>query len=162
MSTRSQSKASDDGLRVVCSNKRAHRDYEIEETFEAGLVLVGTEVKSLREGRAQLKDAYAVVENNEVFLVGCHISAYPMATVFNHEPERRRKLLLGRFEIKRIAVRVRERGQTLVPLRIYFKRHLAKVEIALVRGKAQADRRQDIRRRDMDRDMEREVRQRHR
>lgn len=140
----------------MCDNRRARRDFSIEETYEAGLVLEGTEVKSLRDGRAQLKDAYAVVEGGEIFLVGCHITPYEKATFFNHDAERRRKLLLRAAEIRRIAVRVRERGQTLVPLRIYFKKHLAKVEIALVKGKAQHDRRDEIKRRDVEREMQRE------
>lgn len=160
MSARKQQEEQPGGVRVrlVCENRRARRDYQIEETYEAGLVLLGSEVKSLRDGRAQLKDSYALLEGGEVFLIGCHISPYLQATAFNHTPERRRKLLLSGREIRRIAVRVRERGQTLIPLRIYFKGHLAKIEIALVKGKAQRDRRDEIRRRDLDREMEREHR----
>ncbi len=153
-----------DGNRTVCSNKRARRDYHIEETFEAGLVLQGTEVKSLREGHAQLKDSFGLIERGEIWLMGCHISPYERGNYFNHDPERKRKLLLTAREIHKISVRVRERGQTLIPLRIYFKGHLAKIELALVKGKAQHDRRDDIRKRDMDRELDRErrTRQRHR
>ncbi|MBN2360171.1 MAG: SsrA-binding protein SmpB [Deltaproteobacteria bacterium] len=140
----------------VCVNRRARHDYAIDETFEAGLVLVGTEVKSLRAGTVQLKDAHGVVEAGEVLLVGCHISPYDKGHVFNHDPERTRKLLLNRREIRRISNRVLERGYTLIPLRIYFRRHLAKVEIALARGKAQRDRRDAIKRRDLARELARE------
>jgi SsrA-binding protein len=146
----------DPDVNNVCVNRRARHDYAIDETFEAGLVLVGTEVKSLRAGGAQLKDAHGVVDNGEVFLVGCHISPYDKGHVFNHDPERTRKLLLNQREIKRISARVLERGYTLIPLRIYFRKHLAKVEIALARGKAQHDRRDAIKQRDVAREMARE------
>jgi len=155
---RSKKTDDDPDVRVVCSNRRARFLYSVEESFEAGLVLAGTEVKSLRDGKAQLKDSYCVVEGGEVFLIGCHISPYNQASAFNHSPERKRKLLLNKREIHRLSVRVHERGQTLVPLRIYFRGAHAKIEIALVRGKAQRDRRDDIRRRDLDREQAREER----
>ena len=141
----------------MCSNRRALHDYSVEERFEAGLVLEGSEVKSLRDGQAQLKDAYGVIERGEVFLLGVHISPYLKASAYAPPAERRRKLLLHSREIRRIEVKIRERGQTFIPLRIYFKGHLAKVEMALVRGKAQYDRRDTIRRRDMDREADRSL-----
>lgn len=148
-------KGDKEGERTVCQNRRALHDYSIEERFEAGMVLEGSEVKSLRNGQAQLKDAYGVVERGEIFLLGIHITPYAMSSAYVPPAERRRKLLLKRNEIARIAQRIRERGQTLIPLRIYFKGHLAKVEIALVRGKAQYDRRDAIRRQDQEREADR-------
>ncbi|MEW6047969.1 MAG: SsrA-binding protein SmpB [Bacillota bacterium] len=135
--------------RTVCENRKARHDYEILETMEAGLVLSGSEVKSLRLGRAQLRDAYARVANGELFLVGAHISAYQAGSPFDHDPVRPRKLLMHRREIARLAGRVAEKGLTLVPLRIYFNdRGLAKVELALARGRKVYDRREAIARRD--------------
>ncbi|MBN1572007.1 MAG: SsrA-binding protein SmpB [Deltaproteobacteria bacterium] len=149
-----------DGVKVIAKNKKARFEYFIEDTFEAGLVLVGTEVKSLREGRANLKDSYGQVKNGEVFLVGAHITPYPYGTHKNHDPMRERKLLLHKREIKRLYGKSRERGYTLVPLTIYFKNGRAKVEIGLGKGKAKYDKRESIKRKDEKRDMERAMKDR--
>jgi SsrA-binding protein len=143
----------------VATNRQASYRYNLLERFEAGLVLTGTEVKSLREGNAQLKDAYATVRDGEVWLVGLYIAPYAAAARDNHDPERTRKLLLHRGEIERLVGRSQERGLTLVPTRIYFSgpRSRAKVEIALARGKDLYDKRQAIRKREMARDIEREL-----
>jgi SsrA-binding protein len=145
----------------VATNRQASYRYNLLERFEAGLVLTGTEVKSLREGKAQLKDAYAVIREGEVWLIGLYIPPYGPASRENHDPERERKLLLHRSEIDRLVGRIRERGLTLVPTRIYFggTRSRAKVEIALARGKDVYDKRESIRKRDMARDVQRELRE---
>jgi SsrA-binding protein len=145
----------------VATNRQASYRYNLLERFEAGIVLTGTEVKSLREGKAQLKDAYAVLRDGELWLVGLYIPPYAPATRFNHEPERDRKLLLHAREIERLAGRVKEKGLTLVPTRIYFAppRSRAKVELALARGKDLYDKREAIRRREMARDVARELRE---
>ena len=132
------------GRKMIAQNKKARHDYHIEETFEAGLVLVGTEVKSLRAGRASLVDGFAEVEHGEVFLHGVHIPIYTQGTWTNHEPRRKRKLLLNRVEINKIDGKVRERGFTLVPLSMYFKDGRAKVEIGLAKGKKSYDKRQAL------------------
>jgi SsrA-binding protein len=142
--------------KLVSRNKRALRDYAIEERFEAGLSLVGSEVKSLRAGKASLTEAFIDRIDNELYLVQGHIPQYKYANLNNHEPQRPRKLLLHRHEIDRIAKRITERGFTAVALSIYFKNGKAKLEIGLARGKRQVDKRQDIRERDENRDMERE------
>ncbi len=143
----------------VATNRQASFRYNLLERFEAGLVLTGTEVKSLRDGSAQLKDAYATVRDGEVWLIGLYIAPYPAAARDNHDPERPRKLLLHRGEIARLIGRSQERGLTLVPTRIYFSgpRSRAKVEIALAKGKDLYDKRQAIRKRDVARDIEREL-----
>jgi SsrA-binding protein len=138
-------------IKPVCRNRRAHFQYEILETVEAGLVLQGSEVKSLRAGRAHLTDAYARVRRGEGALVGAHIEVYPQANQFNHEPTRERKLLLGKRELERLDSKLRERGLTLVPLQIYFRGPWAKVELALARGKRTHDKRQAIARRESER-----------
>ncbi|HWK17665.1 MAG TPA: SsrA-binding protein SmpB [Solirubrobacteraceae bacterium] len=145
----------------VATNRQAGYRYELLERFEAGLVLTGTEVKSLREGNAQLKDAYAVVRDDEVWLIGVYIAPYGPANRDNHEPERDRKLLLHRGEIERLVGRTRERGLTIVPTRVYFSgpRSRAKIEIALAKGKDLYDKRQTIQKRDMARDVARELRE---
>src|SRR5207244_13046216 len=125
----------EDGDRTVASNRRARHEYEILETVEAGLVLRGTEVKALRTGLVNFKDAYATVRNDEIWLLGCHISPYSHGTDANHDPERDRKLLLHRREISRLTGKVAERGLTLIPLRIYFMQGRAKLELGLARGK---------------------------
>jgi SsrA-binding protein len=140
------------GRKVVAQNKKARHDYHIDETFEAGMVLVGTEVKSLREGRASLVDGFAEVDKGEVFLHGVHIPVYTQGTWTNHEPRRVRKLLLNRAEISKIDSKVRERGFTLVPLALYFKDGRAKVEIGLARGKKTYDKRQALAERQADRE----------
>lgn len=145
----------------VATNRQASYRFHLLERFECGLVLTGTEVKSLREGNAQLKDAYAVVRDGEVWLIGLYIAPYGPAARDNHDPERPRKLLLHRSEIDRLVARTQERGLTLVPTRIYFAgpRSRAKVELALARGKDLYDKRETIRRREMARDVQRELRE---
>lgn len=144
----------------VATNRRARHKYELIERFECGIELRGSEVKSLRAGKAQIAEAYAAIEAGEVWMRGAHIPPYEPASIENHEPERPRKLLLHRYEIERLIGHTQRRGLTLVPLRIYFKGPRAKVEIALVRGKEQRDRRREIRDRDLRREIEREHRQR--
>ena len=148
------------GSRDVATNRRARHRYELLDKFECGIELLGTEVKSLRQGKAQLVDAYAVIDRGEVWLRGAHIPPYPPAADQNHDPERPRRLLLHRYEIERLIGRSERRGLTLVPTRIYFKDSRAKVELALARGKEQRDRRREIRDRDVQREVEREHRQR--
>jgi SsrA-binding protein len=143
----------DEPIKVIAQNRRARHEYHILETFEAGLALHGTEVKSLRLGKASLPESYARVENGEVFLLNAHIDEYDRGNRFNHDPTRRRKLLLHRREINRLIGRVEERGLTLVPLRMYFRRGKAKVELALARGKKTHDRREAIARREAEREM---------
>jgi len=146
----------------VATNRRARHRYDLVETFECGIELVGTEVKALREGKAQIGDAYAVIDRGEVWLRNLHIPPYAPAADQNHDPERPRKLLLHRYEIERLVGRIQRRGLTLIPTRIYFKGPRAKVELALARGKEQRDRRREIADRDMRRDVERELKQRSR
>jgi SsrA-binding protein len=148
------------GAGDVATNRRARHRFDILETIECGIELRGSEVKSLREGKAQLGDAYAVIERGEVWLRHAHIPPYAPASTENHEPERPRKLLLHRYEIERLIGRSERRGLTLIPTRIYFKGPRAKVELALARGKEQRDRRREIRDRDVRREIEREHRQR--
>ena len=145
-------------IKIVTQNRKARHDYHILETWEAGMVLTGTEVKSLRNGKANLKDSYARVRGGEVFLYKMHISPYDKGTYANHEPERVRKLLLNKREIHKMTGSVEEKGLTLVPTKVYFKNEKAKVEIALARGKKLYDKRQTIAERDVKRDMERSVR----
>ncbi len=148
------------GEKVVCVNRKARYEYEILESLEGGLALTGTEVKSLRQGQANIKQSYAVIEKGEVFLVDSHISPYAFGNIHNHEPKRRRKVLLHSREIRRLAGKVAEKGLTLIPLKLYFRRGLVKVELGLGRGKKTHDRREAIRRRDELRDMQRETRYR--
>jgi SsrA-binding protein len=143
----------------VASNRRASHRFNLLERFEAGIVLTGTEVKSLRDGKAQLKDSYAVVRDGEVWLIGVYIPPYEPASRDNHEPERDRKLLLHRSEIERLIGKTREKGLTLVPTRIYFSGARAKVELALAQGKDLYDKREAIRKRDVARDVQRELRE---
>jgi SsrA-binding protein len=145
------------GTKLIASNRKAYHDYSIEDTWEAGIVLAGTEVKALRAGRASLVDGFAEIENGEVWMIGVHISEYSQGTWTNHSPRRRRKLLLHRGEIDRIERKVSEKGFTLVPLSLYFKDGRAKVEIGLARGKRQYDKRQTLATKDARRDMEREI-----
>jgi SsrA-binding protein len=149
------------GAGDVASNRSAAYRYNLIERFEAGLALTGTEVKSLREGKAQLKDSYATVRDGEVWLIGLYIPPYGPASRENHEPERPRKLLLHRSEIERLIGRTQERGLTIVPTRLYFSgpRSRAKVEIAIARGKDLYDKRESIRKREMARDVQRELRE---
>lgn len=147
------------GNSATIVNRKARFQYEIVEEIEAGIVLQGTEVKSLRKGRANIKDSYATVRDGEIFLVNMHISPYEQGSVFNHDPERERKLLLHKREIKRLTGKITERGMTLVPLKIYFKNGKAKVLLGLARGKSLVDRRKDITRRDEQRMIEREFKE---
>ncbi|HYA43259.1 MAG TPA: SsrA-binding protein SmpB [Syntrophobacteraceae bacterium] len=144
-----------EGIKIVSQNRKAFHDFEIGERFEAGIVLLGTEVKSLREGRANLKDSYARVKRNEVFLFGLHISPYSHASFENHDPERTRKLLLHKSEIKRLLGKTQERGFSLVPLKLYFREGKAKVEIALARGKKEYDKRESLKRKEEARELDR-------
>lgn len=146
--------------RGITENRKARHDYHIEDTYEAGLVLTGTEVKSLRLGRVNLRDAHAEVRGGEMYLVGMHISPYEQGNRYNHEPLRPRKLLLHRREIRRLASGVAERGYTVVPLRLYWAGGRAKAELALARGKRQYDKREDHKQRDAQRDMARALRSR--
>jgi SsrA-binding protein len=146
-------------IKIVAENRKARYDYFIEETLEAGLVLQGTEVKSLRLGRANLKDAYARISNGEVYVHQMHIGPYPFAYYDNHDPLRPRKLLLHKREIKRLVGKIIEKGQTLVPLRVYFKKGKVKILLALAKGKRKYDKREAIKRRDEHRIMEREQKQ---
>jgi SsrA-binding protein len=150
------------GDRVVATNRRALHDYHVEERLEAGLVLKGTEVKSLRDGKAQLADSYAVVEGGEAYLYNLHISLYDPGNRFNHDPTRKRKLLLHRKEIRRLFGQVERKGYTLIPLRVYFERGYAKVTIGVARGKREYDKRHAIAERDAARDVRRALRERHR
>jgi SsrA-binding protein len=147
---------------TVAGNRRAYHDYFIDETIEAGLVLTGTEVKSVRAGRVNLREAYARIENGEAWLWNAHISPYDYGNRYNHEPQRTRKLLLHRTEISRLNTNIKKKGYTLVPVRIYFKRNHAKVELGLARGKKLYDKRDSIAERDAQREIERAMRSRHR
>ncbi|MFZ5897649.1 MAG: SsrA-binding protein SmpB [Bacillota bacterium] len=144
--------------KVVCENRKARHDYFILETHEAGMVLTGTEVKSLRAGKGNLKDSFARVENAEVWLHNMHISPYEQGNRFNHEPKRPRKLLMHKGEIMRLLGKTREKGLALVPLKVYFKNGKAKVELALVKGKKLYDKREDIAKREARREIERATR----
>jgi len=149
--------------RTVAQNRKARHDYFILETFECGIVLTGTEIKSVRDGKVNLKEGYAIIRNRELWLVGVHISPYEKGSYYNHEPLRDRKLLMKKNEILRLFAKVREKGLTLVPLSVYLKEgRRAKVELALVKGKLLHDKRDTIAERDAKRDMERAVRQRNR
>ena len=143
------------GEKIITLNRRARHDYEIIETIEAGIELKGSEVKSLRAGQVNLKDSYARIEDGEVFLVGCHIAPYTHGSVFNPDPLRPRKLLLHKQEIKRLERKIAERGYTLIPLSLYFKRGKAKVELALAKGKTIVDKRETIKRKTAKREIER-------
>jgi SsrA-binding protein len=141
--------------KLICTNKKARRDYAIDEIYEAGMVLMGTEVKALRQGKAHLKDSYARIKDDEIFLVDTHISPYSHGNQLNHEPDRTRKLLMHKREIRKLYGKTRERGFTLVPLRIYFKSGKAKVEIGLGKGKKLYDKREDLKRKAVEREVER-------
>jgi SsrA-binding protein len=146
--------------KLIAENRKARHDYHLVERHEAGLELTGTEVKSLREGGAQLRRAYAELRDGQIWLVGAHIAPYEQGTYANHEPDRDRRLLLHRREIDSLGGKVRERGFTLVPTRLYWKNGRAKVEIALARGKEAQDKRRDIAKRDAQREMERALKER--
>ena len=147
---------------VLARNRKARHIYAIDETCEAGLALVGSEVKSIRDGKVAMVDAYGVIEGNEAWLCEVDIGVYPFAHARNHDPRRRRKLLLHRAEIDRLAGKIREKGLTLVPLSLYEKRGRVKVELALVHGKQEYDRREDVRKREDQRDIDRAMKSRRR
>ncbi|MFN2156392.1 MAG: SsrA-binding protein SmpB [Anaerolineae bacterium] len=153
-------KKSDPEVKVVARNRKAYHDYTIEDTFEAGIALIGSEIKSIRAGRANLRDGYAAVENGEVWMYNVHIAPYDPASRYGHEPRRKRKLLLHKREIARLERRVQEKGYTLVPVRLYLRGNLAKVELALARGKRQYDKRAALAEREADRRAERAIRER--
>ncbi|MDP2167602.1 MAG: SsrA-binding protein SmpB [Thermodesulfovibrionales bacterium] len=142
-------------MKVVCSNKRAYHDYFIEEAFESGIALLGTEVKSLREGKASLGESHVIIKGSGVFLLNCHISPYSHGNIANHEPLRTKKLLLKKAEINKLRGKIAERGFTLVPLKIYFKGPLAKVEIGLARGKKLFEKREAIKEKEAKREIHR-------
>lgn len=149
------------GVKVIARNKKALHDYHIEETYEAGIVLTGTEIKSIRQGRVNLRDSFARIEGGEVFLYNMHVSPYSHGNRWNHEPTRTRKLLLKKEEIRKLVGKVQQEGWTLVPLRVYFSpRGHAKVELALARGKKLWDKRQAVARRDAQREAQRAAKER--
>jgi SsrA-binding protein len=149
-----------EGSKIVALNRRARFDYHVDETFECGICLLGTEVKSIKDGKLSFPDAFAEVAGGEVWLRNFSIAEYPFSSVFQHDPGRKKKLLLHAAEIKRLDRRVREKGYTLVPLAVYLNRGLIKIELGLCKGKKQYDKRSDIRERDLDRDMRRDIRRR--
>jgi SsrA-binding protein len=151
---------SEDGIRLITTNRKARYDYTVLDTWEAGIELKGTEVKALREGKANLADSYAGIDRGEIYLYNVHISPYEEGSIFNHDPRRKRKLLLHREQIRKLIGHVAERGLTLVPLKLYFKRGKVKVELALVRGKKQYDRREAIAEREAQREIARTLRSR--
>jgi SsrA-binding protein len=155
MGKKNPKNSTDDGRKMIAVNKKARHQFLILDRFEAGIALQGTEVKSLRDGKVSLGEAYARIDDGEVFLLGAHIDVYKAGSYLNHEPTRRRKLLLHKREINRLVGKLNERGLTLVPLSMYFKRGLAKVELGLARGKKAADKRETIKKRDVSRDIER-------
>lgn len=146
--------------KTLVSNRRARREYFIEETVEAGLALTGSEIKSVRAGRANLQDSYVIIRDGEAWMLNCHIAPYEQASQDRHEPKRDRKLLLHRREINRLAGKAQAKGYTIIPLRLYLKNNLAKVEIGLARGKKLYDKRADLAKRQAERDMERALRRR--
>ncbi|MDO9209820.1 MAG: SsrA-binding protein SmpB [Deltaproteobacteria bacterium] len=146
--------------KILCLNKKARHDYFIEETYEAGIALEGTEVKSLRMGKGNLKDSYVLIKDEEAFLHNTHISPYPYGHQFNHEPERVRKLLLHKQEIRRLSGKTNERGYTLIPLKIYLKSGKIKLAIGLAKGKTLYDKREDLKKRSADREMEKALKER--
>ena len=155
-------KGEDDGVKVICRNKRAFHEYEVLESLECGVALTGTEVKSLRDGHASLEDAYAKLEGGEVWLLGSDVPEYAMGNRMNHKPKRRRKLLMHRREMAKFAGKASQRGFTLVPLKLYFKDGRAKVELAVARGKQQFDKRQTKKKQEAQREIRRAMTDRNR
>ena len=145
------------GTKLIAQNRKARHEYLIEDAVEAGLVLTGTEVKSCRAGKVSLVDAYAIIKDGEAWLLSCHIAPYTHGNRANHEPLRERKLLLRKDEIARLTIKVNEQGRTLIPLKMYFKHGLAKAELAVARGKKTYDKRHAIAKRDVERDMQRQL-----
>jgi SsrA-binding protein len=160
MAGKAKGVGSQPGVKVIAENRRARFDYAVEDKLEAGLELLGSEVKSLRDGTANLADAYALPKGSELYLLNAHIGTYNPAKFFGHEPTRGRRLLMHRAEIDRWSAKVRERGYSIIPLVLYFKNGRAKVELGLCRGKTHDDRRQDIKERETKREMDRAVRRR--
>ena len=146
--------------KLVASNKKARHEYFIEEVYEAGIVLTGTEIQSVRKGKVSLIDSYVEVRQGEAYLINAHISEYDFGNIFNHEPRRPRKLLLHKMQIRKMESKIREKGMTVVPLRMYLTRGLAKLEIGLARGKKLYDKREDIAKRDAARDVDRAIKER--
>ena len=147
-------------MKLVCQNRKAYHDYSIEETIEGGLSLVGTEVKSLREGKANLKDSYVLIKDAEAFLFNCHISPYSHGNIMNHDPMRTRKLLLHKKEILRLQGKIAQKGYTLVPLKLYFKDGRVKVEVGLAKGKREYEKRDSIKEREAAREIEKAMKER--
>jgi SsrA-binding protein len=160
--TRGTKQGDDGDVKVICRNKRAYHEYEILESLECGVALTGTEVKSLRDGHASLEDAYAKLDEGEVWLIGCDVPEYAMGNRMNHKPKRPRKLLLHRREIDKFAGKATQKGFTLVPLKLYFKSGLAKVELAIARGKQLHDKRQAAKKADAKREIRRAMTERKR
>lgn len=148
--------AKEKGSRLIANNKKAYHDYFIEETYEAGIALHGTEVKSLRMGKCSIKESFVRIENEEVYIYGMHISPYEKGNIFNRDPLRVKKLLLHKSEIRKMKGKIAKKGYTLVPLKVYFNRSLVKVEIGLAKGKKLYDKRQDIAKKDQRREAERD------
>lgn len=147
-------------MKIVAQNRKAYHDYFIEETLEAGMVLTGTEVKSLRDAKANLMDSYVLIKDNEVFLFNCHISPYTHGNIMNHDPVRTRKLLLHKKELIKLQAKAAQKGYSLIPLKLYFKNGLAKAEIGLAKGKKQYEKRETIKKKEADREIERAMRSR--
>lgn len=147
-------------MKIITQNRKAFHDYSIEETIEAGILLQGTEVKSLRDGKANLKDSYVIVKDGEVFLLNCHISPYSHGNIMNHDPLRTRKLLLHKKEITKLQGKAAQKGYSLIPLKLYFKNSHVKVEVGLARGKKQYEKRETIKKREADREIERAMKSR--
>jgi SsrA-binding protein len=147
-------------VKVVCQNRKAYHDYHIEETIESGISLLGTEVKSLREGKANLKDSYVLMKDKEAFLLNCHINPYSHGNILNHDPLRTRKLLMHREEIDKLSEKAATKGYTLIPLKIYFKDSFAKVEVGVAKGKRLFEKRETIKEREAKREIERAMKDR--
>ncbi|HBZ02237.1 MAG TPA: SsrA-binding protein [Lachnospiraceae bacterium] len=148
--------AKDSGIKLIANNKKAYHDYFIDETFEAGIELVGTEVKSLRQGNCSIKESYINIDNGEVYIIHMHINPYEKGNIFNKDPLRKRKLLLHKGEINKLIGRTKEKGYTIVPLKVYFSKSLVKVEIGLARGKKLYDKRESLAKNDQRREAERD------
>jgi SsrA-binding protein len=149
-------------MKPVCQNRKAYHDYSIEDTIEAGMSLVGTEVKSLRDGKANLKDSYVLIKGMEAFLLNCHISPYSHGNIMNHEPLRTRKLLMHKSEIVKMQGKIAQKGYTLIPLKIYFREGRAKVEVGLAKGKREYEKRDAIKEREADREIDKAMKSKNR
>ena len=149
--------AKESGTRLIANNKKAYHDFFIDETYEAGIELAGTEVKSLRQGNCSIKEAYVSIENGQIYIVHMHINPYEKGNIFNKDPLRKRRLLLHKYEINKLIGKTKEKGYTIVPLKVYFSKSLVKVEIGLARGKKLYDKRHDIAKKDQNREAAREL-----